>query len=228
VKRAVRFDTLADLTALIDHTLLRPEADFKAVETLCAEARRYGFHSVCVHPWWVSAAKTAVADSGIAVCSVVGFPLGMTTAKAEEARRAVADGADELDMVMAIGALKSGFDRAVERDIATVVAAGRPVKVILETGLLSAPEIRRACRLCRLAGAAFVKTSTGFGGGATPEIVRLLTSETDGRLGVKASGGIKTFYDAVRMIEAGASRIGTSRGAAIVEEFLNEHQKRRV
>jgi len=170
-----------EIAAAIDHTLLKPDATRAQIETLCREAREHGFASVCVNPTWVALSARALAGARSRVCTVVGFPLGATTpeVKAFEAQRAIADGAAEVDMVLNVGALKSGDDAAVQRDIAAVVAASHPwgaiVKVILETGLLTDEEKRRACALAQAAGADFVKTSTGFGpGGATTADVELM------------------------------------------------------
>jgi len=211
----------AELAAAIDHTLLKAEADAAAVERLCAEARQHGFCSVCVLPSRVRLAGRALAGSPVRVCTVIGFPLGanVTEVKVLEARQAVAEGADELDMVLAVGALKDGEESLVRSDIAAVVAAaeGRIVKVILETCLLEDAEKARACELCVEAGASFVKTSTGFArAGATVADVALMRRAVGGALGVKASGGIRSRADALAMLEAGASRLGTSAGVAIV------------
>ena len=210
-----------DLAATIDHTLLKPEADLVQVRTLCSEALEHGFRTVCVNRIWVEEASRLLEGSSVGVCSVVGFPLGATspTVKAFEAAEAVAAGADEIDMVLAIGALKQGSHDRVREDIAAVVRAaeGRIVKVILETCLLSRDEKVAACNLSAEAGARFVKTSTGFGpGGATIDDVRLMRRTVGGALGVKASGGIRTTADADAFIAAGASRLGTSSGVAIV------------
>lgn len=209
------------LASLIDHTLLKPDATPEAVRRLCAEAKEFGFASVCVNPGQVACAAAELAGTGVKVCTVIGFPLGATTSlvKALEARDAVANGAQELDMVLNIGALKAGDRDHVRRDIEAVVAAaaGRPVKVILETGLLSDAEKVEACRLAQSAGASFVKTSTGFGpGGATVEDVKLMRATVGPEMGVKASGGIRDRETALRMVEAGATRLGTSSGVAIV------------
>lgn len=210
-----------DLAAAIDHTLLKPEADLALVERLCTEALEHGFRTVCVNRVWVEDASRLLAGSPVGVCSVVGFPLGATspTVKALETAEAVAAGADEIDMVLAIGALKQGSHDRVREDIAAVVRAaeGRIVKVILETCLLTRDEKVTACHLSAEAGARFVKTSTGFGpGGATIEDVQLMRRTVGESLGVKASGGIRTTADADAFIEAGASRLGTSSGIAIV------------
>ena len=214
----------AQLAALIDHTLLRPDATRRQVETLCREAAERGFHAVCVNPFWVEAAVARLADAKVAVCSVAGFPLGATRSetKAEEARRAIGDGAREIDMAMNIGALKSGDETTAFRDIEAVrLACGKEalLKVILECGALAPDEKTRAARLAVEAGADFVKTSTGFGpGGATLDDVRLLRATVGSRIGVKASGGIRDRRAALAMIEAGANRIGTSSGVAILDE----------
>jgi len=208
-----------ELAALIDHTLLKPEATRAEIEQLCREADEYEFASVCVHPFRVALAASLLKKSK--VCTVIGFPLGANRAevKALESIRAVADGAVELDMVMNLGAFKEGNLAAVENDIASVVKAskGLLVKVILETCLLSAEEIATASAVCEIAGADFVKTSTGFGkGGATVEAVTAMHAAVGGRLGIKASGGIRDLKTAQAMIAAGATRLGTSQGIALV------------
>lgn len=210
------------LARYIDHTLLRPDATVAQIERLCDEARKYGFYAVCVNGCYVEPARLWLAGSGVKVATVIGFPLGamLSWAKAAEVRLALAAGADELDMVMNIGWLKSGRFDAVRDDIAAVVtaAAGRPVKVIIETALLTTEEKETAARLVVDSGAAFVKTSTGFlGPGATVEDVQLLAQVTGGRIGVKASGGIRDLATARALIAAGATRLGTSSGVAIVE-----------
>jgi deoxyribose-phosphate aldolase len=209
------------ITPLIDHTLLKPEATEAQVRELCAEAREFGFASVCVNPWYVPLVAELLADSAVRRCTVIGFPLGANRAetKAAEAQLAVANGATELDMVINVGALKSGRTDVVRDDIRGVVQAGGSTaitKVILETALLTADEITCACELAREAGAAFVKTSTGFGpGGATVEDVSLMRRTVGRSMGVKASGGIGTRQDAAAMIAAGATRIGASAGVRI-------------
>lgn len=211
-----------DYAKMIDHTLLKPEASREQVKKLCREAAEYGFHSVCVNSCYVSFCADLLKDSDVKVCTVIGFPLGaMSSAgKAAEAAAAVKDGADELDMVINVGMIKSGDWEYVRRDIEEVVkAAGSRalVKVILETCLLTDDEKRIACRVCREAGAAYVKTSTGFStGGATAADVRLMREEAGDSMGVKASGGIRSPKDAEEMAAAGADRIGTSSGIAIV------------
>lgn len=207
-----------DLASYIDHTLLRANATRDDILRLCEEARRHGFASVCVNPFWVPTAAAALRGSGVAVCSVVGFPLGATMDKAAEARQAVRDGADEVDFVLNVGCLKSGDDfwsdefAAMREAVPTTV-----VKVILETCLLTDEEIVRVCKAATKYGLDFVKTSTGFGeGGATVDHVRLMRATVGNLCGVKASGGIHDRATAVAMIEAGATRLGTSHGAAIV------------
>jgi len=207
---------------MIDHTLLRPDAGPREIGRLCEEAALHGFATVCVNPVWVSAAAGLLRGSSPLVCSVVGFPLGATTCADAETARAVGEGAGEIDMVIPVGHLKAGDTAAVSRAIGRVVRAsgGRPVKVILETCLLTDPEKREACRLAEECGAAWVKTSTGFStAGATAADVRLMVAAVGGRLGVKASGGIRSLSDALTMIEAGAARLGTSSGVRIIEEI---------
>lgn len=210
-----------NLAKLIDHTLLKPDAGAEAIEKLCQEAIQYQFAAVCIQPCYVQLVAQCLQGSSVQVCTVIGFPLGanQTTVKAFEAAQAAKDGAQELDMVLHIGALKTGLDEYVRKDIRAVVEAapGRTIKVILETGLLTDEEKSRACELVVQAGAHFVKTSTGFGaGGATVEDIRLMRSIVGPSFGVKASGGIRTLEDAQRMLAAGASRIGTSAGPSLV------------
>jgi deoxyribose-phosphate aldolase len=211
----------ADIGRFIDHTLLKPDATEDQIRKLCEEARQFGFASVCVNPSWVPLCAELLAASDIKVCTVVGFPLGATTptAKAIETRDAIANGATEIDMVINVGALKSGDDELVRRDIESVVAAAAHraiVKVILETALLSKEEIVKACLLAKMAKADFVKTSTGFsGGGATVEDIALMRETVGPKMGVKASGGIRDRETAERMVAAGATRIGASASVAI-------------
>lgn len=211
-----------ELAAMIDHTLLKPEATAAEVETLCKEARQYGFYSVCINTSWVSRCRDLLRGSRVKVCCVVGFPLGAIDfrTKAYETREAIANGADEIDMVINIGALKSGDLDLVEKDIRAVVQAARNkvTKVILETGLLTDEEKVTACQICKKAGATFVKTSTGFakGSSATEADIMLMRKTVGPRMGVKASGGVRSAADAKKMIAAGATRIGTSSGVAIV------------
>ncbi|MFN6202984.1 MAG: deoxyribose-phosphate aldolase, partial [Acidobacteriota bacterium] len=209
----------------IDHTLLKAEATRTEIEQLCDEARSYQFASVCVNPTWVREAAVRLLGSSVKVCTVVGFPLGATLpdVKAYETRRAIFDGATEIDMVINIGALKSGDDELVRRDIAAVVASAHEacaiVKVILETALLTDEEKIRASRLAQEAGADFVKTSTGFSrGGATVADIELMRKTVGVELGVKAAGGVKDLTVAREMIAAGATRIGASAGVRIVQE----------
>ncbi|MDO4552527.1 MAG: deoxyribose-phosphate aldolase [Bacillota bacterium] len=212
---------MRELNAYIDHTLLKAEATEADVRRLCEEARQYGFYAVCVSSGRVALCREALEGSGVKIAATVGFPLGSaaTGAKAAEAALAVAAGAAEIDMVMDIGAMKEGCGRRLRQDIEAVVAAAAPaiVKVILETCLLTEEEVVRACLLAKEAGAAFVKTSTGFStGGATARHVRLMRETVGESMGVKASGGIRTRAAALEMIEAGADRIGASASVAIV------------
>lgn len=214
---------LRDLARKIDHTLLRPEATGSEIDALCDEAELHGFTAVCVHGMWVRRCAQRLAGTDVAVCAVAGFPLGgmAPEAKSFEARRALLDGAREIDMVLAIGALKGRDDPLVHGDIAGVAeicrAHGALLKVILETALLTEEEKVRACGIAKAAGAEFVKTSTGFSkGGATVADVALLRRTVGPEFGVKASGGIRDRRTALEMIRAGATRIGTSRSVAIV------------
>ncbi len=211
------------LARMIDHTLLKPDATPDQIERLCAEAREYGFAAVCVNPVYVRLCATELAGTDVAVCTVVGFPLGANTThiKVAEALRAIEDGAREVDMVMQIGLLKAGDSDAVRRDIEEVARAvhdrGAILKVIIETALLTDDEKVTASKIIRDAGADFVKTSTGFGpGGAKVEDVALIRRTVGPKMGVKAAGGIRTYEDALAMIEAGATRIGASAGVKIV------------
>src|SRR5437868_2098197 len=217
--------TAHDWAALIDHTLLKPEASEADIRKLCDEAAKFGFASVCVNPSWVKTAAQFLKGSGVPVCTVIGFPLGATLpdVKAYEARRAIFNGAREVDMVINIGALKSGDDCAVEDDIKAVVEAAHEnhilCKVIIETALLTDDEKVRASLAAKNAGADFVKTSTGFSkGGATVADVALMRRTVGAELGVKASGGVKGLEDARKMVEAGATRIGASVGVKIAQE----------
>lgn len=214
---------MMDLPAYIEHTLLRPDATPGDVERHCREAVDHGLFAVCVAPVYVALAKVCLEKTPVRIVTVAGFPHGTSTpaVKATEARRAVADGADEVDMVMAIGLALDGGWNAVEAEVRAVRDAARdPVlKVILETGYFSEAEILEACKAALGGGADFVKTSTGFGPrGATAADVRLLAEAVRGRAQVKAAGGIRTRAAAIEMIEAGATRIGTSRGVEIVTE----------
>jgi deoxyribose-phosphate aldolase len=211
------------LAAMIDHTLLKPNAVEGDIKKICLEAKEYHFWSVCVNSTWVTAVKQFLAGSTVKVCSVVGFPLGAmsTDAKQAETRFAVRDGADEIDMVINVGLLKSGKFDAVQKDIAGVKSAcdGRVLKVIIETCLLDEEEKQRACELAVKAGADYVKTSTGFStGGAVESDIVLMRKSIPPAMGLKASGGVRTYEDAVKMINAGATRIGTSNGIAIIND----------
>lgn len=217
--------TAHDWASLIDHTLLKPEASEADIKKLCQEAAEFGFASVCVNPGWVKRSVEFLKGSDVPVCTVIGFPLGATLSdvKAYEARRAIFNGAREVDMVINIGMLKSGDDCAVEDDIRAVVEAahenGVLCKVIIETALLTNDEKVRACLASKNAGADFVKTSTGFSkGGATVEDISLMRRTVGNALGVKASGGVKGIDDARAMFEAGATRIGASVGVKIAQE----------
>lgn len=210
------------LNKYIDHTLLKPDATKEQILNLIEQAKKYDFASVCVNPTWVSLAAQELKNTDVKVCTVIGFPLGANTSsvKAFETQDAIANGADEVDMVINVGQLKAGEDKAVQEDIRAVVEAanGTLTKVIIETCLLSDEEKVRACQLAQAAGADFVKTSTGFStGGATVEDIALMRRTVGADMGVKASGGARSLEDALAFIEAGASRIGTSSGVAIME-----------
>jgi deoxyribose-phosphate aldolase len=216
--------TQSQVARLIDHTLLRPDATANDVRQVCAEAREYGFASVCVNPYWVPLVAAQLAGSEVKVCTVVGFPLGASTTrnKVAETEEAVRAGAQEIDMVLNIGELRGGNHEAVREDIHAVVAAahqgGAIVKVILETALLNDDQKATACTLAKLAGAEFVKTSTGFSThGAAVHDVALMRSAAGPEMGVKASGGIRTLEDLEKMVAAGATRIGASGSVKIVE-----------
>ncbi len=211
------------LNQYIDHTLLKADATKDQLVKLCAEAKEYEFASVCVNPSWVSICKEELAGSSVKVCTVIGFPLGATStkAKAAETNFALEDGAGEFDMVINIGALKEHRDEYVLEDVKAVVAAaqGNVVKVIIETCLLTEEEKIRACKLCVEAGAHFVKTSTGFStAGATFADVKLMKDSVQDKALVKAAGGVRSYDDLQKMIEAGADRIGTSSGVALVQQ----------
>ncbi len=212
-----------ELAAMIDHTILKASATEDDVRRLCSEAKAHKFASVCVNPVHVPLVSRELKDSGVLTCCVIGFPLGAnaTEIKAAEAEFAVSQGAEELDMVINIGAMKAGDVDSVRKDISAVVdaSAGRTVKVIIETCYLNEEEIKAACRAAMEAKAHFVKTSTGFGsGGATVEHIRLMRETVGSTMKVKASGGVRTYDDAVAMAEAGADRIGASSGIAIIAE----------
>lgn len=220
--------TRSDLASFIDHTVLKPDTSTAAIETLCAEAVQYGFFSVCVAPRWVPLAGQILRNTPVKVATVIGFPHGdtLSRAKAEETKAAIEAGADEVDMVLPIGAALEGDWGAVTDDIAAVVgaAAGKAlVKVIFETSFLDLDQIATACQAAKAAGADYVKTSTGFaGGGATEEHIRLMRATVGDAVGVKASGGIRDLATAQAMIAAGASRLGCSASVAIVEALPAE------
>jgi deoxyribose-phosphate aldolase len=212
------------IAGLIDHTILKPEATASDVRRICAEARTYGFASVCVNPHWVALVAKELAGSPVKVCTVVGFPLGANTSwiKVAEAEAAIAAGAQEIDMVLNVGELRGGDHDLVRNEIQSVVEAshhrGAIVKVILETALLDDQQKRAACAMAVAAGADFVKTSTGFGpGGATVHDIELMRAAVGPVMGVKASGGIRTLEDLRAMTAAGATRIGASAGVKIIE-----------
>lgn len=211
-----------NIAKMIDHTLLKADTTKAQIVKLCEEAKQYGFASVCVNPTWVATATELLKGTDVKVCTVIGFPLGASTpeTKAFETKNAIENGAEEVDMVINIGALKDGNDDLVERDIRAVVEAAKGkalVKVIIETCLLTEEEKVRACQLAVKAGADYVKTSTGFStGGATTEDVALMRKTVGKNIGVKASGGVRDIKSAMAMIEAGATRIGTSSGVAII------------
>jgi deoxyribose-phosphate aldolase len=213
----------AEIAALIDHTLLKPEATRRDIESLCREAREFGFVTVCVNPTWVALAAAELAGSRVRVCAVAGFPLGAVSSdsKSYEARRAIFDGAREVDMVINIGALKSGELELVECDIEAITGLCRErdvvSKVIIEAALLTDEEKVTACTLAKAAGADYVKTSTGFSsGGATVADVRLMRRTVGPEMGLKAAGGIRTLEALKAMVAAGATRIGTSAGVRII------------
>ena len=219
----------ADVAAMIDHTLLKPDATRKDIEDLCREAAQFRFATVCVNPAWVAFSARLLATSGVGVCSVVGFPLGATTAdvKGYETRRAMFDGAREIDMVINVGALKSGDLHVVERDIEAVTGPCRDCgvlsKVIIEAALLTDEEKVTACTLARAAGADYVKTSTGFGpGGATAADVALMRRAVGAEMGVKAAGGVRDLEGLKAMVAAGATRVGASAGVKIVQQARGE------
>ena len=219
----------AGVATMIDHTLLKPDATRKDIQALCREAAEYGFASVCVNPTWVAECARLLRDTSVKVCSVVGFPLGATTAdtKHYETRRAIFDGAREIDMVINVGALKSGDLRVVERDVEAVASPCRDTgvisKVIIEAALLTDEEKVTACTIAKAAGADFVKTSTGFGpGGATAGDVALMRRVVGADMGVKAAGGVRDLEGLKAMVAAGATRIGASAGVRIVQESRGE------
>lgn len=217
-----------NVAKMIDHTLLKADATKDQIEKICAEAKEYNFASVCVNPAWVKLSSDLLNGTEVKVCTVIGFPLGASTpeTKAYETKNAIENGATEVDMVINIGALKGGDNELVERDIRAVVDAAKGkalTKVIIETCLLAEEEKVRACELSVKAGADFVKTSTGFStGGATAEDIALMRKTVGPEIGVKASGGVRSAEDAQKMIDAGATRIGASSGAAIVNGLTSD------
>lgn len=219
-----------EIAQIIDHTLLKVDATKEQIQTLCEEAKEYKFASVCIHPAWVKFASQLLTETTVKVCTVIGFPLGASTSdvKAFETKDAIRNGATEIDMVINIGALKDRDLDKVEKDIAAVVKAASKnaiVKVIIETCLLTNEEKELACDIAVKAGAHFVKTSTGFAtGGATIQDIQQMRKTVGPKIGVKASGGIRTLEDAKQMIEAGASRIGASAGVKIVNEARSKTQ----
>jgi deoxyribose-phosphate aldolase len=221
---------IAGVSGVIDHTLLKPDATRVEIEQLCREAAEFHFATVCVNPSWVALAAARLRGAGVGVCSVVGFPLGATTAEVKnfETRRAIYDGATEIDMVINVGALKSGDLRTVERDIEAVTEPCRQCgvvsKVIIEAALLTDEEKITACTLSKAAGADFVKTSTGFGpGGATAADVALMRRVVGDEMGVKAAGGVRDLEGLKAMVAAGASRVGASAGVKIVQESRGQN-----
>ncbi|API89373.1 deoxyribose-phosphate aldolase [Marinilactibacillus sp. 15R] len=214
---------IENLKSYIDHTVLKPESTDLDIQQACLDAKKYNFKAVCINPTWVSYVSDLLKGTAVNTCTVIGFPLGANTTatKVNETKQAIKDGADEVDMVINIGAMKSEDFSLVHDDIRAVVTAADKkaiVKVIIETSLLSHNEKIRACEIAKRAGADFVKTSTGFStGGATVEDIKLMRTAVGPEMGVKASGGVRTYEDAKRMIEAGATRIGTSNGVALLE-----------
>jgi deoxyribose-phosphate aldolase len=218
------YPTKKELAEMMDHTLLDPSSTYGELEKLCEEAIRYGFGAVCINPVHVRLASQLLRDRGVKVCTVIGFPFGATPkrVKAFETSLAVADGADEVDMVMNVGALRSRDYDCVKDDIEAVVRAAKAavVKVIIETGYLTDKEKVKACLIAKEARAQFVKTATGYGpSGASVHDVRLMRKTVGGQMGVKAAGGIRHFNQVCRLVMAGANRLGTSRSVAILKEF---------
>ncbi|SCL84729.1 Deoxyribose-phosphate aldolase 1 [Sporanaerobacter sp. PP17-6a] len=217
---------MMDIARFIDHTLLKPDATEEMIENLCNEAKKYNFYAVCINPYYVKLAKNILRNSNVKIATVIGFPLGANTGKikALEAEESIKDGADELDMVISIAALKNKDYDKVKEDIEEVVKKAKGnalVKVIIETCLLTEDEKVRACNLSLEAGANFVKTSTGFNGkGATVEDIRLIKSVVGDKMKIKASGGIRDYETAIKMIEAGANRIGASSSVKIVQDSI--------
>lgn len=219
-------DKISEILKMIDHTLLKQDAIADDVKKVCAEAKQYGFYSVITHPYYIGEVKKQLLGTGVVCGTVVGFPFGceLSGVKAFQTEAAIRQGAEEIDMVMSISAFKNKDYGYVLNDIKQVVkeAGQRPVKVILETTFLNSAEIKDACAIAIDAGTAFVKTSTGFfGGGATVEAVGIMSAFCNGKIGVKAAGGIRTAEDAIAMVKAGATRIGTSGGVLIAKGLEN-------
>jgi deoxyribose-phosphate aldolase len=227
--------TKEQLAKLIDHTLLKPDTTEDSIKQLCKEAKEFKFYSVCVNPTYISLASSILKGTEVKICSVIGFPLGASTpeVKALETEIAISNGASEIDMVINIGALKSQDYKLVKYDISEVVERARTsqkdivVKVIIETGLLTKHEKEIACKLVKETGANFVKTSTGFNAsGATVYDIELLKKCVGPNIKVKASGGIRTFLEAIKLINVGADRIGTSSGVVIMGQYSNEYKNK--
>ncbi len=214
-----------ELAGFIDHTILKADCSKDAILKVCSEAKEYGFAAVCIPPYWVKTSVSLLESTPSKVATVIGFPMGYsaTASKVEEIKRAIDDGADELDVVVNLCALKEGNWNYVKNDISTMITAvhlkGKIIKVILETGLLTIDEIKKVSEICLELGADFIKTSTGFnGGGATIEAVEAMKAVVGDKVKIKASGGIRTAKDAISFLEAGADRLGCSSGVAIVTE----------
>jgi len=223
----VSFNSIEEVAKLIDHTNLKPIATQKQIKTLCQEAIKYSFKTVCVHPYWIPFANKVLDKSGVKICTVVGFPLGAnaTSTKVHEASIAVQQGAHEIDMVVNLSAFKSHNLKYVQRDIKAVVDSVKPnpVKTIIEVCYLTKEEIKKLCIVAKQARAAYVKTSTGFGfAGATVEAVKLMRETVGPNMGVKAAGGIRTFSTLYQMVNAGATRIGASAGVQIINQAKEE------
>jgi len=220
----MKFNDITEITSIIDHTLIKPDATLNDIEKICNEAMEYNFYSVCVNTWWAAKVKEILRHSKVKICATIGFPFGMTFIKRQEAINATLVGVDEIDMVMAIGAFKSRFFTDVQMDIEGVVDLDLPVKVIIETSFLTNEEIKEACKICIDAGASFIKTNTGFFEKKADEnTVKLIKDEVKNRIGIKASGGIDNLDKFTKMVEAGATRIGTSHSVNIIKEFLKNN-----
>ncbi len=217
------FKDVNELAKIIDHSFLKPDTTINDIEKLCKEAIQNNFYSVCVTPWWVKKAKELLRHSKVKVCAAIGFPFGMTNIKRQEVIASSIMGVDEVDMVIAIGALKSKFYTDVGEDISSVVQLGLPVKVIIETSFLDEQEILDACDICIEAQAKFVKTNTGFfKDGANAEIIKMIKKHVENKIEIKASGGIDSYEKLISMVEAGATRIGSSNSVKIIKEFMEK------